>query len=121
MNSLLNFQFLAQDPAAQGGTAPLMMMVVMFALMYFMIIRPQRRQKKEQEARIAALRSGDKIMTASGIYGLVTNVKDRTVIVKIAENVRVEMDNSSVLTFLSKAEEPEEASIKEADATVENV
>lgn len=98
----------------------MMMMVVMFALMYFMIIRPQRRQKKEHEARIAALRSGDEIITTGGIYGMITNVKERVIVLKIAENVRIKIDKGSVATVLSKSEETEDGPVKEADATVEN-
>jgi preprotein translocase subunit YajC len=100
---------LAQDAAAapQGAMNPLFMIAMFIPLFYFMVIRPQRRQQKEHAERIAALRSGDKIVTSGGIYGLITNVKERTVIVKIAENVRIEVDKSSVATVLTKPEEPE--------------
>lgn len=123
MNSLSQLSLLAEDPAAVtpgGGSGPLLMMVVMFALMYFLIIRPQRRQRKEHEERTKALRSGDKIITSGGIYGLITNVKVGTVIVKIAENVRIEVDKASVATVLSKSDEPEETSVESADNPTEN-
>jgi preprotein translocase subunit YajC len=92
------------------------MMVIMFAVMYFVMIRPQRRQKQEHEARVAALKSGDKIVSSGGIYGLITNVKTTTVIVKIADNVRIELDKSCVASVISKADEPTEAAVVETDS-----
>ncbi len=113
-NLLASFNFLAQDAAPGSGNGPLIMMVAMFALMYFVMIRPQRRQRAEHEARIAALKSGDKIVTNGGIYGLITNVKTTTVIVKIAENVRIELDKSCVASVVSKADEPAEVAVIES-------
>ena len=114
MISLSSLLLLAEEaaPAAGpgGGNNFIIMMVLMIAMMYFMVIRPQRRQAKEQAERINALRTGDKIITSGGIYGLVTNVKTHTIILKIADNVRIEIAKASVGTVLSKADEPEEES-----------
>jgi preprotein translocase subunit YajC len=115
---LASLNFLAQDPAAGGGGInPLVLMVAMFALMYFVMIRPQRRQRAEHEARVAALKSGDKIVSSGGIYGLITNVKTTTVIVKIADNVRIELDKSCVASVVSKADEPAEAAVVETESS----
>ena len=108
MISLSDLSLLAEDaatPPAGGGTQMMVMMVLMFAMMYFLIIRPQRRQRQEHEARIRALKSGDKVVTSGGIYGLITNVKDATIILKVAESVRIEVDKASIATVLSKSEE----------------
>jgi preprotein translocase subunit YajC len=113
---LASLNFLAQDAAAGNGSGPLIMMVAMFALMYFVMIRPQRRQRAEHEARVAALKSGDKIVSSGGIYGMITNVKTTTVIVKIADNVRIELDKSCVATVISKADEPAEAAVVETES-----
>ena len=113
MISLSSLLHLAQDPATAnpaGNNTGIIMLVLMIAMMYFMVIRPQRRQAKEQAERINALRTGDKIITTGGIYGLVTNVKTHTIILKIADNVRIEIAKASVGTVLSKADEPEEES-----------
>ena len=71
--------------AAQGGNPaqPLIMMVLMFVIMYFLLIRPQKLKQKELEARIAKIKTGDKILTTAGIHGFVTNVKDRTIMVQV--------------------------------------
>ncbi len=104
--------FLAQaaagEQAASGGGAspaanPLMQMfplILIFVLFYFVLIRPQQKRQKEHQKLVAALKTGDHVITSSGIHGMIANVKDRTVVVKIAENVKVEFDRSAVVTVL---------------------
>lgn len=116
MTNFLALQFLAEDPAQGGGGGAIVMMVVMFAVMYFAMIRPQKRQRQEHEARIAALKTGDKIVTNGGIYGTITNVKNTTVILKIADNVRIELDKTCVASVVSKADEPAEAAVVETES-----
>jgi preprotein translocase subunit YajC len=72
------------------------MIVAIFAVMYFLMIRPQQRQKKQHQDLLSKLSKGDKVITAGGIHGTVAGVKDNTVIVKIAENVKVEMNRSAI-------------------------
>lgn len=118
MNPMIaSINFFAQ--AQQSGTGPIIMMVLMFAMMYFLIIRPQRRQRREHEARIAALRSGDEIVTTGGIYGMITNVKDLVIVLKIADNVRIKVDKSCVATILKKSSEPEDEAPIEAEVVTE--
>ena len=54
------------------------------------------RRQKEQQRVVASLKTGDRVITASGIHGMITNVKDTTVTVKVADNVKIEMDKSAV-------------------------
>jgi preprotein translocase subunit YajC len=53
---------------------------------------------------MANLKTGDRVVTNSGIHGLISNVKDTTVIVKVADNVKIEMEKSAVTTVLKSAE-----------------
>ena len=97
---------LAQAPAPAPGPSPLasfVPIILIFVIMYFLLFRPQMRRQKEQAALVSALKTGDRVVTASGIHGLISNVKDRTVIVKIADNVKIEMEKSAV-TSVVKAE-----------------
>ncbi len=84
-----------QGPAGILGS-PLFMMGLMVVMFYFLLIRPQQRQRKEQQARIAALQSGDKVVTSAGIHGIVHNVKDHTVVIKVAEGTMIEFDKMAV-------------------------
>ena len=97
--------FLAQaaTPAGPNPLASFVPIILIFVIMYFLLFRPQMKRQKEQARLVSALKTGDRVVTASGIHGLISNVKDRTIIVKIAENVKIEMEKSAV-TNVIKAE-----------------
>ena len=78
------------------------MMVIMVVMFYFLLIRPQQRQRKELAARVASLQSGDKVVTSSGIHGIIHNVKEHTVIIKVAEGTMLEFDKAAVSTVHKK-------------------
>jgi preprotein translocase subunit YajC len=75
---------------------PLFMMGIMFVMFYFLLIRPQQMQRKALAARIASIQTGDRVVTNAGIHGLVHNVKDHTVILKVSEGSMIEFDKSAV-------------------------
>ncbi|MEY2492771.1 MAG: preprotein translocase subunit YajC [Verrucomicrobiota bacterium] len=96
---------LAQTPAAPGGASGagggfgfFVPFIFIFVIMYFIMIRPQMRRQKEQQKLVGALKTGDKVVTSSGIHGLIANVKDSTVVVKVADNVKIEMEKSAITT-----------------------
>lgn len=93
--------FLSMAQAAPAGTppawiqyAPLLFIGVIF---YFLLIRPQQKQRKEHQALITALKTGDKVVTSGGIHGMISNVKESTFLVKIADNVKIEVDKAAVV------------------------
>ncbi|MDQ6765459.1 MAG: preprotein translocase subunit YajC [Verrucomicrobiota bacterium] len=99
---------LAQAPAATpaGGLnalSPFVMFGLLGVIMYYMMIRPQAKRQKEQARLVSSLKTGDRVVTASGIHGIISNVKESTVIVKVADNVKIEMEKSAV-TAVSKTE-----------------
>lgn len=97
---------LAQTAPAKGPEgilgSPLVMMGIMVVMFYFLLIRPQQQQKKAMAARIAALQSGDKVVTTSGIHGIVHNVKEHTVMIKVAEGTMLEFDKGAVAVVHKK-------------------
>lgn len=102
------FHFLAQAapaaPASSGaGLIGLLPIVFIFVIGYYVMIRPQMRRQKEQQKIVSALKTGDDVITASGIHGRITNVKETTVMVKVADNVKLEMDKSAVTNVLKPA------------------
>ena len=76
--------------------------ILIFVLFYFLLIRPQKKRQREMQEQIAALKTGDKVITAGGIHGLVTNVKERSVTLKVADNVKMEFEKASVTTVIKK-------------------
>jgi preprotein translocase subunit YajC len=103
------FEILALMPPTPAGTEPnpqgqmiqmIGMFVILGAMFYFLMIRPQQKQRKEHENMMKNIKSGDKILLSSGILGIVANVKEKTFIIKIAENVKVEVIKSAVTSLL---------------------
>lgn len=79
-----------------GGISSLIMMVVIFGIFYFILIRPQQTKMKEHKKMLEAVKKGDEIVTAGGIYGTVEGVNNDTLTVKIAEGVKVKITRGSV-------------------------
>ena len=87
------------------GMNMMVWMIFAFVLIYFLTIRPQSRRQKQLQAQIASLKTGDKVVTNGGIHGLVANVQDGpTLTLKIADNVKIEVEKSAVTTVLRPAE-----------------
>jgi preprotein translocase subunit YajC len=72
-------------------------LVVIFAVMYFLMIRPRQRQQKEQEAMMAELRPGDKVIIAGGIYGQIESLSEDTAILKIESGATMRVARNSIL------------------------
>ena len=92
----------AAAPATQPGI-PMMMVVgyvLLFAAMYFFMIAPQRKKQKEHEKLLATLKSGDEIVTSSGIFGVITNVKEDRFVVRVSENTKIEIGKGFVQSVL---------------------
>jgi preprotein translocase subunit YajC len=90
-----------QPPAPGGGlTSFLVPMMLMIVILYYVMIRPQTKRQKEQQRMVSALKTGDRVVTAAGIHGMITNVKETTVIVKVADNVKLEMEKTAITTVL---------------------
>lgn len=77
---------------------PIIMMALMVAMFYFLIIRPQSKKAKEHQKMIEAVKSGDKVVIAGGIHGIISNIKDSVAVVRIAEGVKIEVDKSSIVS-----------------------
>ncbi len=104
----------ANGAPAPGGILgnPMVFMVLMFVMMYFVLIRPQRTRQKQHEALIKSIKAGDHVVTAGGVHGIIASVKDTTVMLKVADNVRVEYDRTAIAIVKKAADTSGEASDK---------
>ncbi len=93
---LAQVQPTAPAPGPGGGFGFFVPFIFIFIIMYFMLFRPQKKRQQEQQRLISALKTGDKVVTNAGIHGLIANVKETTVIVKVADNVKIEMEKSAI-------------------------
>jgi preprotein translocase subunit YajC len=76
--------------------SPLIMMVVVMGIFYVMLILPQQRQRKKTQEMLGALKTGDKVITNAGIYGTINGIDGETVILKIAEQVKIRIARSAI-------------------------
>jgi preprotein translocase subunit YajC len=93
---------IAETAPASNAINSMAMPVLLLVIFYFLLIRPQQKQRKEQQARISALQAGDKVVTIGGAHGLVHNVKEKTVVIKIADNTMVEFDKVAIASVAKK-------------------
>lgn len=106
--------FLAQQTAAPGGASQpdllqtLLPFLFMGVIFYFLLIRPQQKRQKQHQQLMANLKTGDRVVTSSGIHGLIANVKETTFLLKVADNVKIEVDKSAV-AGVEKTSEPKPA------------
>jgi len=87
----------AQGGAMGGNWSFILMMVALFVVMYFFMIRPQQKRQKELRAFRDTLQKGNKIITAGGIYGIVVEIKETSVLVEVDNNVKVRVDKGSIV------------------------
>ena len=82
--------------AGGSGLLNLAPFVLIFAIFYFLVIAPQRKRQKALQATIAELKKGDLIITSGGLYGEVVSTDDDTLVMKVAENVKIKIGKSAV-------------------------
>ncbi len=85
-----------------GSMIPFLLIIVIF---YFFLIRPQNKKQKETEKMLKALKKGDKIITIGGIHGVISSVKENTVVVKVDDNCKIEFNRSAISTVELSDEE----------------
>ena len=102
--------FLAQAQSAAPQQGPgggfgsfFIPLIFIFVIMYFVMIRPQKKRQQQQQQLVASLKTGDRVVTNGGIHGLISNVKENTVLVKVADNVKIEMEKSAITTVLKES------------------
>jgi len=79
-----------------GGLGMFLPMIIVMGIFYVMLILPQQRQRKKTQAMLAALKNGDKVVTTSGIYGTVNGIDGDTIILKIADQVKIRITRSAI-------------------------
>jgi preprotein translocase subunit YajC len=100
---LLLFLAQAQQPQPGGGQTLMMyapFWIFLIIIMYFVMIRPQKKRQQEQQRLMSSLKTGDRVVTNAGIHGLIANVKETTVMLKVTDNVKIEMEKSAITNVL---------------------
>jgi preprotein translocase subunit YajC len=107
--SLSVFTPLAMAPASgQSPEGSLFSTLIMFALIigifYFLILRPQQKRQKERQKMLDAVKKGDKVVTAGGLHGTVAGMDEKTVLIQVADNVKMKFERSAVASIVRESE-----------------
>ena len=93
------------EAAAPSPFLQFLPLIFLFVIFYFLLIRPQQKKQKDHANMIAALDKNDEVITASGVHATVVSVGDKTAILRIAENVKIEIEKSSITQVTKKRSE----------------
>lgn len=85
-----------------SGLVSFLPLVLIVALFYFLMIAPQTKERKKRDEMLSGVQRGDRVLTRGGIYGTVTDIKDKVLILKINENNKVEVD----LNYIESVQKP---------------
>ncbi len=94
--------------AQGGGFGVFIPLILMFLIFYFLLIRPQQKRAKQHREMLASLKKGDRVVTAGGIHGTITNISDNTVTLEIAPNVRIKIQKGSISYVLGRGGQQKE-------------
>jgi len=94
--------FGAGGGAGGGGFGFIFVIIATFAIFYFILIRPQQKKQKDLKKMVEAIKKGDRVMTSGGIFGTVAGLKDNIVILKIADEVKIEVLKTAVASVVTK-------------------
>ena len=96
----------AYAQAAQGQAQPtgsplvsLMPIIIIFVIFYFLLIRPQKKTQEDHKKMVSVLKKNDEVITSGGIHGTIVNVKDNTVVLRIDDNVKIEVQKHAIGTL----------------------
>lgn len=102
---MMNLSILLQAAAGQSQWSGIIMMVVIVAIFYFFMIRPQQKRQKEIQKAREALKTGDKVITAGGIFGKIKEIGDVYMVIEIANGVNIQIDKTSVFASSEDAKQ----------------
>jgi preprotein translocase subunit YajC len=90
------------QPSGEGGAGSMLVslapIILIFVIFYLLLIRPQQKKQKEHQKLLGALKKGDKVVTNSGLFGVISSLNDEKniVVLKVADNVKMEFLKSSI-------------------------
>lgn len=107
---MLQFIFLQAATAAEGAPKNSswsfwLMMIAIFVVFYFFMIRPQQKKQKELQKQREALKKGDKVITAGGIYGIIKEVQETTFLIEVSKDTILKVDKGSVYVSAEEAQQ----------------
>jgi|UniRef100_A0A7V3RHY3 preprotein translocase subunit YajC len=101
-------ELLYGQTSGQNQTNPffsLLPLILIFVVFYFLLVLPQQKRQKQHQQLLDSLKKGDRVITSSGIYGTIANIKDNTISLVIADGVKVDIDKNHIISKVGAIEE----------------
>ncbi len=98
----MNYAYaMGQAPQGQAGAQPsplmsMMPIILIFVIFYFLLLRPQQKKQQEHAEMVKKLRKNDEVVTNGGMHGTIVNVKDNSVVLRVDDNCKIEVQRSSI-------------------------
>jgi preprotein translocase subunit YajC len=90
------------NPAGQSPFASMLIPIILiYVIFYFVLIRPQKKEQKDHKVMLDNLKKNDEVVTTGGIHGTIVNIKERTYMLRVDDNVKMEI-NKSAVAYLKK-------------------
>lgn len=94
----------SQGGSGSGMFSTLIMFGLIIAIFYFMILRPQQKRQKERQSLLESVKKGDKVVTIGGMHGTVIGLEDKTLLVQVADNVKLKFEKSAIASITREGE-----------------
>ena len=88
-------------PTGQSGMSMFMPMILIFAIFYLLVFRPQKKEQKEKQKLREGLKKNDQAITVGGIHGTVVLAKEKTIVLRVDDNVKIEFDKEAIATVIA--------------------
>lgn len=99
-----------QGDAGGGFASTIIMFALIILIFYFMILRPQKKRQKEREQMLSSVKKGDKVVTIGGVHGTVVGVEEKTLLIQVADNVKLKFERSAISTITKEGSSEEKKS-----------
>jgi preprotein translocase subunit YajC len=92
-------------PPEQAGAPMFIPMILIFLIFYLLVFRPQKKEQKEKQQMRDSLKKNEQVVTIGGMHGTVVMVKDKTVVLRVDDNTKIEFNKDSIATVISVKKE----------------
>jgi preprotein translocase subunit YajC len=95
---------LAASPAGAGaGNITMLLPLLLIPVLYLMVFRPQQKRQKQWQEMLSDLKTGDRVTTAGGIRGIILNIKDDAIVIRVApDNIKLEVAKTAIASVTTQ-------------------
>ena len=110
---MLQLLLMAPPPGGADAGGSMISTLIMFGsiilIFWFMILRPQQKRQKQHQQMVDSLKKGDKVVLTGGLHGTISGIEDKTILVQVADNVKMKFERGSIASVVREGEEKKES------------